>query len=155
LKQVLIYRFFFRFWQKHRETFTLVPSTLGILRTHPLSPDFRGWTSAATIVHTWLDNNAVSNNTHEWRWGVNLFWIAYLAATPGFPFAGRNPEIPWNPRLIPLLCERTYIAQMDKTANPVDAWEEWMKVREHWVERGVWSLEWYSRVEKFNEDSDN
>jgi len=26
---------------------------------------------------------------------------------------------------------------MEKTMNPVDAWEEWMKVREHWVERGV------------------
>jgi len=56
------------------------------------------WENLVCEIEDWLISSAVRSNPHYWHWGLKLFWIAFVAAHPSFPF-GTWPA--WN-SLVPL-----------------------------------------------------
>ncbi|KAI0345232.1 hypothetical protein BDW22DRAFT_1354140 [Trametopsis cervina] len=56
----------------------------------PLPKEFNhqssnSWQAMAAEIQSWL-NDEVRDTTHlQWQWGLELFWIAYVAAFPDFP----------------------------------------------------------------------
>ncbi|KAF8875392.1 hypothetical protein BD779DRAFT_1563695 [Infundibulicybe gibba] len=51
------------------------------------------WATLWPEIQDWLINIVVESDAHEWRWGVEAFWMAFIAANPRFP-GGQWPY--WN-----------------------------------------------------------
>ncbi|KAF8868694.1 hypothetical protein BD779DRAFT_1683251 [Infundibulicybe gibba] len=65
----------------------------------PLGDDFNPnlqecWAALWPKIQHWLINTVAEPKTHEWSWGVEAFWMAFIAANPRFP-GGVWPR--WNP----------------------------------------------------------
>ncbi|KAG2363768.1 hypothetical protein BDR07DRAFT_1483264 [Suillus spraguei] len=67
----------------------------------PLASSFNylnGWTCAvlADTIQDWLGNNISFTCLDVWLWGHEFFWMAFVAAFPGFP----RQEWPlWDPKI--------------------------------------------------------
>ncbi|KAG1905527.1 uncharacterized protein F5891DRAFT_1183472 [Suillus fuscotomentosus] len=67
----------------------------------PLAPNFNhlnGWTWAvlADTIQDWLSNNISLTRSDVWLWGCESFWMAFVAAFPGFP---RREWPLWDPKI--------------------------------------------------------
>jgi hypothetical protein len=68
-----------------------------VLQTHvvpisflPLAPNFNkasaeAWTTLASRIQNWLIFYIQDDHLPHWKWGAEVFWIAFFAAFPSFP----------------------------------------------------------------------
>ena len=92
----------------------------------------------------------------KWRWGVNLFWIAYVGFSPQFPQQPFNPEVPWDHDIVPIageyICSRMealldHLPLKEETSEERwNLWLEWFTLRETWQKNGVNPADFHSRV---------
>ncbi|KAG2097247.1 uncharacterized protein F5147DRAFT_549150, partial [Suillus discolor] len=67
----------------------------------PLAPSFnhlngRTWAVLADTIQDWLVNNISLTRSDVWLWGREFFWMAFVAAFPGF----LHREWPlWDPKI--------------------------------------------------------
>ena len=67
----------------------------------PLPPTFNktcaeAWSSLASQIQQWLIFCLRDEGTPHWKWGVDVFWVAFIAAYPSFPL-GEWPL--WDTRI--------------------------------------------------------
>lgn len=68
---------------------SFMPLPLGF--DHHLSSS---WALLAKRIQVWLCEIVDNRNHPQWEWGLDLFWIAFVAAHPTFPFGPNFPT--WN-----------------------------------------------------------
>ena len=80
----------------------------------PLSSTFdktsaEAWLSLASQIQQWLIFCLRDEGTPHWKWGVEVFWVAFIAAHPSFPL-GEWPL--WDSRIpmAGLFIERQLVA---------------------------------------------
>lgn len=52
------------------------------------------WTQLLSHIEQWLVALPSGPAHHLWSWGIDLFWVAYVANSPSFPLG--NPWPTWN-----------------------------------------------------------
>lgn len=67
----------------------------------PLAPSFnhrdgQSWSKLVEVISNWLVNDVKTLKTQEWTWGIDAFWMAFVAAYPSFP-CGTWPD--WDCRI--------------------------------------------------------
>ena len=67
----------------------------------PISPTFNrtsaeAWSSLASQIQQWLIFCLRDEGTPHWKWGVEVFWVAFVASYPSFPL-GEWPL--WDSRI--------------------------------------------------------
>ena len=114
------------------------------------------WKGLAIDVHDWLVATTFQKKHTEWRWGVNLFWIAYVGFSTQFPQCSFSAKLAWDPNMVPVAGEyiRSRIqAQINGVSLKEETneerwalWQGWFKLRETWRKDGVEDVEFHLRV---------
>lgn len=115
------------------------------------------WRSVARSLHEWLRANQEQKDVDEWKWVVNLFWIANAACNPAFPKSPCDQAVEWDLNIVPLLCE--HISQKGEGLDqdlPISVhevawlvWQDWLELRQHWLLRGVFPEEYTARIGRY------
>lgn len=58
--------------------------------------DGRAWALLADTIQDWLADNISLTRSDVWLWGREFFWMAFVAAFPGFP---RREWPLWDPKI--------------------------------------------------------
>ncbi|KAG1835010.1 hypothetical protein DFJ58DRAFT_670468 [Suillus subalutaceus] len=58
--------------------------------------DGRTWALLANTIQDWLTDNISLTRSDVWLWGREFFWMAFVAAFPGFP---RREWPLWDPKI--------------------------------------------------------
>ncbi|KAH8978819.1 hypothetical protein EDB86DRAFT_2990605 [Lactarius hatsudake] len=84
-----------------RQEYEVQPANVIPIPFLPLTSTFNkvspeAWASLASQIEQWLIHCIQDQHTSHWKWGVEVFWAAFLAAYPCFPL-GEWPR--WDTRI--------------------------------------------------------
>ncbi|KIJ13254.1 hypothetical protein PAXINDRAFT_181327 [Paxillus involutus ATCC 200175] len=65
------------------------------LPSHFDASDIKHWAGLCSDIQRWL--LSVPEQSQQWSWGCDIFWLAFIAANPNFPNGGWPI---WSPRII-------------------------------------------------------
>ncbi|KAH8993097.1 hypothetical protein EDB83DRAFT_2478248 [Lactarius deliciosus] len=102
----------------------------------PLAPAFDksstvAWVTLASRVQSWLTFYIQDQDLLHWKWGAEVFWIAFIAAFPSFPL-GEWPL--WDRQVVPNDFEETVQRSSERTSEEdlskrrEELWRDFCKV---------------------------